>query len=73
MEQVEFRGYTEQEKLEISKRYLLPRQRDEAGLTRGELDISDNAIRYTISNYTREAGVRQIEREIGKLARKAAR
>jgi ATP-dependent Lon protease len=73
MEQVEFRGYTEQEKLEISKRYLLPRQREEAGLEPRELEITENAIRFTISNYTREAGVRQIEREIGKLARKAAR
>jgi ATP-dependent Lon protease len=73
MEQVEFRGYTEQEKLEISKRYLVPRQRDEAGLEEAELEITDNALRYTISSYTREAGVRQIEREIGKLARKAAR
>jgi ATP-dependent Lon protease len=73
MEQVEFRGYTEQEKLEIAKRYLIPRQREEAGLTPAELEITDNALRYTISNYTREAGVRQIEREIGKLARKGAR
>jgi ATP-dependent Lon protease len=73
MEQVEFRGYTEQEKLEIAKRYLLPRQREEAGLKQGELTITDNALRFTISNYTREAGVRQLEREIGKLARKAAR
>jgi ATP-dependent Lon protease len=73
MEQVEFRGYTEQEKLEIAKRYLVPRQREEAGLEEGEVVITDNALRYTISNYTRESGVRQIEREIGKLARKAAR
>jgi ATP-dependent Lon protease len=73
MEQVEFRGYTEQEKLEIAKRYLIPRQREEAGLNREELEITDNALRFTISNYTREAGVRQIEREIGKLVRKAAR
>jgi ATP-dependent Lon protease len=73
MEQVEFRGYTEQEKLEITKRYLIPRQREEAGLEKQELEITDNALRYTISNYTREAGVRQIEREVGKLARKAAR
>jgi ATP-dependent Lon protease len=73
MEQVEFRGYTEQEKLEIAKRYLIPRQREEAGLETPELEVTDNAVRFTISNYTREAGVRQLEREIGKLARKAAR
>ncbi|MBA2244421.1 MAG: endopeptidase La [Gemmatimonadetes bacterium] len=73
MEQVEFRGYTEQEKLEISKRYLIPRQREEAGLEEAELEITDEALRTTISSYTREAGVRQIEREIGKLARRAAR
>lgn len=73
MEQVEFRGYTEHEKLEIAKRYLIPRQREEAGLEPHELEITDNALRATISQYTREAGVRQLEREIGKLARKAAR
>ncbi len=73
MEQVEFRGYTEREKLAIAKRYLIPRQREEAGLEDNELEISDEATRATISQYTREAGVRQIEREIGKLARKAAR
>jgi ATP-dependent Lon protease len=73
MEPVDFRGYTEQEKLEIAKRYLVPRQRDEAGLEERELEISDNALRSVAAEYTREAGVRQLEREIGKLARKAAR
>jgi ATP-dependent Lon protease len=73
MEQVEFRGYTEHEKLEIAKRYLIPRQREEAGLEKEELELKDSAMRFTISNYTRESGVRQLEREIGKLTRKAAR
>jgi ATP-dependent Lon protease len=73
MEPVDFRGYTEMEKLEIAKRYLVPRQREEAGLEERELEISDNALRSVAAEYTREAGVRQLEREIGKLARKAAR
>ncbi|HEU0054709.1 MAG TPA: LON peptidase substrate-binding domain-containing protein, partial [Longimicrobium sp.] len=73
MEAVEFRGYTEMEKKEIATRYLLPRQQDEAGLEEGELEVTDGALRTVISEYTREAGVRQLEREVGKLARKAAR
>ena len=73
MEHVEFRGYTEQEKLAIAQRYLIPRQREEAGLEEEELHVADDAIRGVISEYTREAGVRQLERELGKLARKAAR
>jgi ATP-dependent Lon protease len=73
MEAVEFRGYTEAEKKAIAERYLVPRQREEAGLEDGEFSIADPAMRGVISEYTREAGVRQLEREIGKLARKAAR
>ncbi|MDB4950725.1 MAG: ATP-dependent protease La [Gemmatimonadetes bacterium] len=73
MEAVEFRGYTEMEKENIATRYLLPRQRQEAGLEEGELEIETDALRAVISEYTREAGVRQLERELGKLARKAAR
>jgi len=73
MERVDFAGYTEQEKLEIAKRYLLPRQREENGLRAAQLVVSDQAIGRVISEYTREAGVRQLERELGKLARKAAR
>ena len=73
MEMVEFSGYTEQEKLEIAKRYLLPRQREESGLSEDQLEVSDAAIERVISSYTREAGVRQLERELGRLARKAAR
>jgi ATP-dependent Lon protease len=70
---VEFAGYTEHEKLEIAKRYLLPRQLDESGLDGEQLQVTDDAARRVISEYTREAGVRQLERELGKLARKAAR
>jgi ATP-dependent Lon protease len=73
METVEFSGYTEQEKLEIAKRYLLARQREENGLGEDDIEFRDDAIRRIISEYTREAGVRQLERELGKLARKAAR
>ncbi len=73
MEFVEFSGYTELEKLEIAKRYLLPRQREQSGLRESQLNVSDDAIEKVIASYTHEAGVRQLERELGKLARKAAR
>jgi ATP-dependent Lon protease len=73
MEFVEFSGYTELEKLEIAKRYLLPRQREGSGLREDQISVSDAAIETVISGYTREAGVRQLERELGKVARKAAR
>jgi len=73
MESVEFRGYTEMEKKQIALRYLVPRQLEDSGLREGELEVSDGALEAVITEYTREAGVRQLEREIGKLARKAAR
>lgn len=73
METVDFRGYTEGEKLEIARRYLLPRQMLESGLRDEELTVGDDAILSVIQKYTREAGVRQLERELGKLARKVAR
>jgi ATP-dependent Lon protease len=73
MERVDFAGYTEAEKLEIAKRYLLPRQRKENGLTDDELQMSDEAVLAIVQHYTREAGVRQLEREVGKFARKVAR
>ncbi len=73
MERVEFSGYTEQEKLEIAKRYLLGRQWKEAGLDKEELNLSEDAIKEVVAKYTREAGVRQLERELGKVARKVAR
>ena len=73
LETVTFAGYTEREKLEIAKRYLVPRQLRENGLVSDQLVIKDAAISEIIASYTREAGVRQLEREIGKLGRKVAR
>jgi len=73
MEVVEFSGYTEKEKLEIARRFLVPRQLSEAGFADGQLTLTDEALAATITGYTREAGVRQLEREIGRLARKVAR
>jgi ATP-dependent Lon protease len=73
MENVEFSGYTEREKLHIAKNYLVPRQFVENGVTTEKLKLSDDAISEVITRYTREAGVRQLERELGKLARKVAR
>ncbi len=73
MEVIQLSGYTEAEKLQIAKRYLVPRQIERNGLTRSRLQISDAALRAVISDYTREAGVRGLEREIGTLARKVAR
>ncbi len=73
MEVVNFAGYTEREKLEIAKRYLVPRQVKQAGLTEEEITFADESIQEVISRYTRESGVRQLEREIGRLARKVAR
>ena len=62
---MEFRGYTEQEKAKIAEQYLIPRQQSEAGLEEGEFDITPKALHQVIAEYTREAGVRQLEREIG--------
>jgi ATP-dependent Lon protease len=73
MEAIEFNSYIEQEKLEIAKRYLLPRQLTENGLKPNQVTITDGALAKAISSYTREAGVRTLERIIGTLARKAAR
>jgi ATP-dependent Lon protease len=73
MEVVEFSGYTEAEKQEIARRYLIPRQLEENGLIGRPVSITDEALREIISGYTRESGVRQLEREISKVARKIAR
>jgi ATP-dependent Lon protease len=73
LETVNFAGYTEREKLEIAKRYLAPRQVRENGLTAEQFAVTDAALSAIISSYTREAGVRQLEREISKLGRKVAR
>jgi len=73
MEVVEFAGYTEREKSEIARKYLIPRQLEENGLKGKNVGFSDDAVASLISKYTRESGVRQLEREIGKVARKVAR
>ena len=73
LEVIELPSYTETEKLQIAKRYLVPRQLEEHGLTRSDVKFSDAALRELIREYTREAGVRQLEREIAALSRKAAR
>src|SRR5208337_233769 len=73
LEVIELPGYTESEKLQIAKRYLVPRQIEEHGLTRREMKFTEAALRKLIQEYTREAGVRQLEREIAALARKATR
>jgi ATP-dependent Lon protease len=73
MEIIELSGYTEQEKLHIARRYLVPRQIQENGLSGKSLRIDDAALMRVISDYTREAGVRSLERQIGAIARKVAR
>jgi ATP-dependent Lon protease len=73
MEVVEFSGYTEREKAEIAKTYLIPRQLEESGLAGRDLVFTDDAVAKVISEYTRESGVRQLERQLGAVARKVAR
>ena len=73
MEAIEFVGYTAQEKLEIAQRYLLPRQLDLNGLDEDQLELTADALEVVVSSYTREAGVRNLERELGSIARKSAR
>ena len=73
MEVVDFAGYTEKEKAGIATRYLLPRQLEESGLSDKNITFTEDAIMSIVSNYTRESGVRQLERQIGAVARKLAR
>src|SRR6185437_4007996 len=73
MEVVEFAGYTEREKAEIAKKYLIPRQLEESGLGDKNVSFTDDAVAAIISKYTREAGVRQLERQVGAVSRKVAR
>src|SRR5664280_2599827 len=73
LEVIELPSYTDSEKLQIARRYLLPRQLEEHGLAKKEVKIPDTTLRRVIQDYTREAGVRQLEREIAALTRKATR
>jgi ATP-dependent Lon protease len=73
MEVIDLAGYTEQDKLQIAKRYLVPRQIERNGLTKSKIAFADEALREIVSNYTREAGVRNLEREVGSVCRKVAR
>ncbi len=73
MEVIELNGYTEEEKLLIARRYLLPRQFKEHGLKKGQVTISDGAVLEVIRDFTREAGLRNLERELGGICRKLAR
>jgi len=73
MEIIELQGYTEEEKLHIARRYLVPRQIEENGVTAEQIEFPDEAIRFITRHYTREAGVRNLERNIGTICRKRAR
>jgi ATP-dependent Lon protease len=72
MEVIQLSGYTEFEKLNIAQRYLIPRQRKECGLEDIEVKLGDNAVRTVIHHYTKESGVRNLERELGSICRKVA-
>ncbi|SFU68745.1 ATP-dependent proteinase. Serine peptidase. MEROPS family S16 [Nitrosomonas eutropha] len=73
MEVIRLSGYTEDEKLNIAKRYLLPKQMKDHGLNEGELSVSESALRDIVRYYTREAGVRSMEREVSKICRKVVK
>ncbi len=73
MEKIQLSGYTEEEKLEIAKRHLVPKQVEENGLMKKDVRFADTALRAITSEYTQEAGLRQLEREIGNICRKVAR
>src|SRR4029450_9369222 len=72
MEVIPLAGYTEEEKLHIARRYLVPRQLEENGLSPQTVTFEEPALRRIITEYTREAGVRSLERQIGAVARKIA-
>ena len=73
MEVIRIPGYTEVEKINISQRYLVPKQQQRTGLKKGELDVSDEAVRDLVRYYTRESGVRGLEREIAKICRRVVK
>src|SRR6185436_3610383 len=72
MEIISLAGYTEEEKVGIARQYLIPRQLEEHGLSPAQVGIEDGAVRRIITQYTREAGVRNLERQIGAVSRKIA-
>src|SRR5205814_6765547 len=73
MEIIELQGYTEEEKVHIAFQYLIPRQVEENGITAEQIEFPEESVRYVIRHYTREAGVRSLERTIGTICRKQAR
>jgi ATP-dependent Lon protease len=73
MEIIELQGYTEEEKVHIARQYLIPRQTDENGVSPEQIEIPEEAVRFIVRHYTREAGVRNLERNIGTICRKQAR
>ena len=73
MELIRLSGYTEEEKVEIAKRHIVPKQLEEHGITPENLVLTDKALRAIINGYTREAGLRNVEREIASVSRKVAR
>jgi ATP-dependent Lon protease len=73
MEVIRLSGYSEEEKVQIARRYLIPRQLKETGLTSEQMTLDDDTLRRLIGRYTREAGVRELERTIGRIARKVAK
>ena len=73
MEIIELQGYTEEEKIHIAFQYLIPRQIEENGITQEQIEFPEEAVSYVIRHYTREAGVRNLERTIGTICRKQAR
>ncbi len=73
MEIIELQGYTEDDKVHIAHRYLVPRQTEENGITAEQIELPEDTVRYIIRHYTREAGVRNLERQIGTICRKQAR
>jgi len=73
MEVIDLPGYTQEDKIEIAKKFLVPRQREQNGIDKIDFEVPDGTLKALIENYTREAGVRNLEREIGALARKIAR
>ena len=73
MELIFLQGYTEEEKVQIANRYLIPRQIKENGITAEQIEIPEDAVRYIVRHYTREAGVRKLEQNIGTVCRKQAR